>query len=85
MPHLENHEIDIENQIKMNGIQNSFTIVCLGSWGLPSPLGWMLVCNHNQMKQKPCQIPMKTTNNYNYFYVLQFKNHDNHNKLLPKE
>ncbi len=37
------------------------------------------------MKQKPCQIPMKTTNNYNYFYVLQFENRENHNKLLPND
>jgi hypothetical protein len=31
-------------------------------------------CNHTQMRQKPCQISMKTENNYKYVYVWLFEN-----------
>ncbi len=31
-------------------------------------------CNHTQMRQKPCQISMKTANNYKYVYVWLFEN-----------
>ncbi len=31
-------------------------------------------CNHTQMRQKPCKISMKTTNNYKYVYVCLFEN-----------
>jgi hypothetical protein len=34
MHHLENHETNIKTQIKMNDIQNSFTIVYLQAQGL---------------------------------------------------
>jgi hypothetical protein len=42
MHHLENHETNIQNQIKMNDIQNSFTIVYLRAQGLHAPPRWML-------------------------------------------